>query len=327
MTRSLRLVTIIAGAALAATSMAAPAAALDTPTATVSVEVQVVGYVAPGFEPLGGRLSCGSLGGPLDFEVGAGAGPLSSGPLLVPAPTGCSVGEMQLGDPGPLGSWDNWWTAGAVFLQAGESATIHVTVERSYNGNQPEWDGGTWFPMEVFTVDKVWLDRWGGVSAEGLAWCPSLAASPVGPDPIIGINWDAIQYVGRRTAIHGSYGSDIGKNCFDPAHPTTPLRWTSMHMGLQEPTRAWVYGVDGRFGSGTIRIEADSYNDMSQVTQWWDPNGEGYSAACSTTDPNGNGRVDTGEWFDANGDGFCAYSIESGQRTIANLRTTTWRSR
>jgi hypothetical protein len=150
-----------------------------------------------------------------------------------------------------------------------------VTIQRFYNGRQPQWDNGTWFPMEVFTVDRVYLNRYGGVTAEGLAWCPSLAASPFGEgstvSPYIAIDWDATQYVGRTTAIHGSYGSDIAT----PA--SIPLTRRHPFGGLKHPSNrrhGWVtartevrLGVDPDDADSTtdgtrhpvVDVEGDGY--------------------------------------------------------------------
>lgn len=309
-------------AVLAAISLLAPAASpavaldLDPLKGYGQVNVVVTNYTA-GDYAVGGHLACDTLGGPVDFMIDEG----TSGLIELPVGATCSIADLDGGDAGELGRWSHWeWNQDLVIV-AGQVATWDVTLEREYNGGEPQVDYDAWFPMEVFTVDRVWVNRTGGISAEGLAWCPSLAAVPGGPEPIIGINWTATQYVGRRTAIHGSYGSDIGKWCFDELAPTAPVRWTSMHPAGTEAAMAWVYGVDGKFASGTIVIEADSLNDMSSITQSWDPDLEGYDPEGCTTQPNDIGA------FDVNGDGFCNYAIWAGQRVTAAVKTSAWKAR
>lgn len=318
--RRLRRVGAIALATALAGAVLTPVASAVGEVGFINIHVDVVGYTAGEFGGFAGRLGCDGLAEPVD--VGIEQGSYETGPIELMAGMACGLVEFSGGGAGSYAGWGGWSVEPAdwVVVATGQTTTLTVSIERWYDGSQPEWDNGAWFPMEVFTVDRVYLNRYGGITAEGLAWCPALAASPAGPEPIIGIDWEATQYVGRKTAIHGAYGSDIGKWCFDAAHPDTPVRWTSMHPSGTEADTAWVYGIEGRFGSGMVRIDADSYNDLSVISQWWDPQGQDYSPTCSTTpDPDG--------WYDANGDGFCAYAIESGQRTTANLKTTVVKAR
>jgi hypothetical protein len=327
MRRMSRLSIVLAAAALVVAT-AGPAAATDPPNplnAYVEITVVVEGYDVGDYSGFGGQFNCSNTLEPRGFGIGVDP---ASAVIELPIGEICHLTLFSGGDPGDLGEWGDWRTdQGAVLTVAGAVLPIEVTIQRWYNGRQPEWDNGTWFPMEVFTVDRVYLNRYGGVTAEGTAWCPSLAASPFGPVPYIGINWDATQYVGRKTAIHGSYGSDIANTCFDPIHRTTPVRWTSMHPSGTEAATAWVYGENGRFASGTIRIDADSYNEMELVTQWWDEQGDGYSNLCSPVDIDINGDGFTDGWYDSNGDGFCAFNVQSGQRTTANLKTIALKSK
>jgi len=318
--RAIPCLSIVLAAAALAASTAAPVVAngLDPNQGYVQVDVEVAGYVSSDVGGFGGRLWCSSWTEPQDFAIDWGS--TSTGPMPVPPGDTCAIAEFSGGDPGNLGEWGAWQASGAVQPTAGAVSTITVTIERHLNGLEPQWDAWAWFPIEVFTVDRVYVNRTGGITVEGLVWCPSLAGSPAGPEPIIGINWDATQYVGRKTAIHGSYGSDIGKLCFDSQHPTAPVRWTSMHPSGTSAATAWVYGMDGKFASGTIIVDADSLNDMSSVSQSWDPERWDYDPACSTdATPDG--------FFDSNGDGFCAYYIEAGQRVTAAVRTTSWKGR
>jgi hypothetical protein len=317
MRRISRVVVVIATTGIIA-SMAAPVAAVDVDPELgyANVVVEVVNYTVGDFV-FGGQIDCDSLGAPIDFFVPA----TESGPIALPVGDTCWVADFSGGDPGELGKWGNWTLESQVQIVLGQVVEMHVTMEREYNGNKPRWDVNDWLPMEVFTVDRVYVNRSGGITAEGLVLCKALAASPAGPDPIISIDWSATQYVGRKTAIHGSYGSDIGNFCYDSKHPTTPVRWRSMHPSGDEAVTAWVYGVDGKFAPGTIIIDADALNDMSSITQYWDPDLEGYDPEGCTPAFKANGG------YDQNGDGFCAYSIWSGQRTTAAVKTTSLKGR
>jgi hypothetical protein len=288
---------------------------LESGRGYAQITVTVVNYTL-GDYVFGGQIGCTSLESPVDVLLDD----VQSDPIDLPVGDTCWVEDFTGGDPGELGRWGKWTVDTQVQIVADVVAQMTVTMEREYNGQEPRVDFDGWFPMEVFTVDRVFVNRTGGITVEGLAHCPALATSPAGPVPIISIDWNATQYIGRRTAIHGSYGSDIGKFCFDPEAEETPVRWTSMHPSGTGAATAWVYGVDGKFGSGTIIIEADALNDMSSVTQGWDPDLEGYDPAC-TTDVKANGG------YDHNGDGFCAYSIWSGQQTQAALKSTSVKGR
>jgi hypothetical protein len=318
MRRISRVAVVIAATGLIA-SMAAPVAAVDVDPELgyANVVVEVVNYTVGDFV-FGGQIACGSLHAPIDI----GVGDTESGPIELPVGATCWVEEFTGGDPGELGQWGIWTVSPSeATIVAGQLITFNVHMEREYNGNEPRWDFNDWLPMEVFTVDRVYVNRSGGITAEGLVLCAALAASPAGSDPIINVNWSATQYVGRKTAIHGSYGSDIGNFCYDSEHPTTPVRWRSMHPSGDEAVTAWVYGVDGKFASGTVIVDADALNDMSSITQYWDPDLEGYDPEGCTPAFKENGG------YDQNGDGFCAYSIWSGQRTTAAVKTTSLKGR
>jgi hypothetical protein len=316
MRRISHLAVVVAATGLIA-SAAAPVAALDVDLELgyANVVVEAVNYTV-GDYVFGGQIGCDSLHAPIDFDVGE----TEAGPIELPAGETCWVQEFTSGDPGELGRWGNWTVSPSeATIVAGQVLTFNVHMEREYNGNEPRWDFNDWLPMEVFTVDRVYVNRAGGITAEGLVLCKGLAESPAGPDPIINVDWSATQYVGRKTAIHGSYASDIGNFCYDAEHPTTPVRWRSLHPSGVEAVTAWVYGVDGKFASGTVIVDADGMNDMSSITQYWDPDLDGYDPEhCGAAiKPNGG--------YDQNGDGFCAYSIWSGQMTTAAVKTTPFR--
>ena len=243
-----RLSIVLAAAALAASTAGSATATIppDSEKAYVEITVVVEGYTLGAYGGFGGQFTCTNTPEPRGFGVGDGP---ASAVIELPIGETCHLTQFSGGDPGDLGGWGDWW-AEPVVTEKGVVLPVAVTIERFYNGRQPQWDNVTWFPMEVFTVDRVYLNRYGGVTAEGTAWCPGLAASPFGPVPYINIDWDATQYVGRKTAIHGSYGSDIANMCFDPNQRTSPVRWTSMHPSGTGATTGTAAGT-GTAGPGS----------------------------------------------------------------------------
>lgn len=314
----------LAAAVTLAFSAAGPVAAAGT--GSIDVHVQVTGYFPGEIEPFFGRIGCLGLPQSIDFGVGISNGYGTSGPIQVPAGLNCKILELSPRYPGDLGYWGQMQTPGWVLVEENVTHNLEVTIERFYNGNEPMVDYSEWIPSELFTVDRVYLNRYGGISAEGLVRCSALAEklgyAPLNPEdlPIANINWDATQYVGRKTAIHGSYGSDIGNPCVDPSDPSKPFRWTSRHPAGNDSVIGWLYGVDGRFASGTIVINATLDAQARLVMQWWDPLGEDYDEDCSTT-PSEVG------YFDGDGDGFCVYEYTAQERVTTPVRTTSYKGK
>jgi hypothetical protein len=315
---------IVAGALLY--GMMPGGVALASSEPQIQVVVRVNGY-EPGFGLIFGSIACGTLSQPIEFGVAVNDGLGTSADLEAPIGDSCLIADVRPDTAGHLGQWGGWSIepAGPVTIPPTGNTVFTITIERYYNGNEPNRDAGMWFAPDLFTVDRVYLNKTGGITAEGLVSCRTMAEAV--PDFVrltgayIGINWTATQYVGRKTAIHGSYGSDIANSCYDPARPSQPVRWRSMHPGPgNEAVTAWVYGVDGRFAAGTIIIEGDAYNRMPTISQWWDPTRDDYSAACSTT-PRSDG------WYDVDGDGFCSFDNEFGLRATFVVKTTAVKTR
>ena len=325
MRRVSRLAIIPAAVVLAATA-AAPVAAVDPPpSASIQIAFDVAGYVTPDMPGVNVGIWCNTWGDEpqyFDFELYWPADPSWSEPIDVPADSVCDVVDFS-GADSKLGYWTDWLDepGGPFAVPAGEPVVVTITTERVYNGNEPWPDESRWFELDAFTIDRVFINRYGGVTAEGTLLCSSLAElygiePGKGEPPALGVNWTATQYVGRKTAIHGSYSSDIANFCIDPEDPGAPQPWRSMHPGTGEAVTAWVYGENGKFASGSIRIDAAVDDQSTYVLQWWDPSGE-----SGEFDPVRCGQLPVFEFFDSNSDGFCTIEVFVGQRTTANLRT------
>lgn len=223
----------------------------------------------------------------------------------------CHVGDIG-GDAGDLA----WWGAmdlPAVTVPAGGSATLAMVLERVYSGEDPRWDAFFSPVVERFTVDRVELNRYGGLRISGTLHCPSVEGTPFEQGNWLGMELTVTQYAGRRITIHGSWGSDIALNCFRTSEPG-PVPWVTRSSASTLPDGEWwIYGTDGRFAAGEVLVAA-GVTFWTAPGQWWDPEGEGYDPGCSTT-PRDDG------FYDANGDGFCAYYVDAGARVQAMVRT------
>jgi hypothetical protein len=311
---------IVAGALLLGLMQGGVALAAFEPQ--IQVHVTVTGHT-PGFTLVFGTIRCDGMAEDIGFGVAINDGSGTSADLEAPTGVACQIQEVWPDLVGDQAAWGDWSVepGGPVAIPEDANVQFTITIERFYIGSEPERDASAWFTPDAFSVDRVYLNKTGGITAEGLISCRTMAETVAGVDPIVNVSWDATQYVGRKTAIHGAYGSDVGSFCYDPDHPATPLRWYSMHPGPGgEAVTAWVYGVDGKFGSGRVIIEADSYSQLWAVTQWWDRTRDDFSSACSPT-PRADG------WYDQNGDGFCAYELEFGLRSTYALKTTTVRTK
>jgi hypothetical protein len=315
-----RLATLLVSGLLVLTA-AAPVAAVDT--GTVYVHVQIQGYtVQPG--AVGGELHCGGMPA-VGFGLEPGNTESTSGPFVVPAGS-CGIRNVGLGDAGDLGEWGPVYVTPDTNVAAGGTFTFEVTVQLLYNGNQPQWDVYGYIPMKTLSADRVLVKSTGAITVSGSIWCPEYRYWPFGDAAFVNVDWDATQYVGRKTAIHGSYRSDIATICYDPATPTKPLTWET-RSGANNGQIRWVFGTDGRFGSGTIIVEPSSGFEMTQVTQWWDDGRPDYSASCKPTPPTGDPNPTGYAFYDSNGDGFCAYDAFLYGRTQWTVRTTLVKSR
>lgn len=303
------------GAGLLAVSVAAPVAAVEP--AGVTVHVAVDGYNVGDFGPITGDLVCPGLEQPYGFQLDPGTAGSDFGPFSVP-PGNCEIENVGLGDSGYLGTWEGYTIEpeGWFSVADGQQVDVTVTVTRGYNGSEPEPDSSAWVTPSLFTVDRVLVNRSGGITAEGRIFCPDVAEwSPAGL-MFVNIDWDALQYIGRRTAVHGSYRSDIATICYDPAHPTAVQSWQT-RSGATNGGIWWVYGRDGKFATGTIIIEATTYSTVMLAirAQWWDETGTAgpYDPAC--------------QWEDAQGDGFCVDEVVVAGRVQTPVKATAVRTK
>lgn len=299
-----RRVAVVVSSLLLMLATAPPAGAQSQ--VTVSLEIAPypsgAGYVEVRLACASGGpfLADASLGQPAVFDLAGETGP-------------CFVADVGFGDPGDVGEWGGWSADPA---QVGIGGEITLALERVYTGEDPRWDGDPSatsgrFEISSFTVDRVELNANGGIRVFGTVWCPAVEGTPFESMNIVGMDWQATQYVGRRTAIHATWSSDQGLSCWVP--DAGPVTWRTMSSASRLPDGEWwVYGTDGRFGSGSIVIQA-GITAYSYVAQYWDPRSDDYRPDCTT---------DTSALMvDTNGDGFCAYYTDNGARAQATLRT------
>lgn len=287
-------------------AMAAPAAAVDPPQA--QVKVTVTGYTGGDWEGLSGTISCMPLSPPLEpyppisFGVGQQENPSSSGLLQLPAPAQCRIIDVQPGDPGLGGEWAEPEITPSSWTPVQDGVNLwEIKIERYYWGEWPPSDD-TWDEQafEVFTVDRVFLNRYGAITVEGSLSCRLAMGDVLAPDNrvLVNVNWDAIQYVGRRTAIHASWDSGIATPCWQNGS-SGPFTWQTLYPYPQGNVQ-WIVGQDGKFGTSMIRIDANASGGYQVIRQkfvdptWINPEGSSvpYQADCQ----------------DSNGDGFCVAS-------------------
>jgi hypothetical protein len=219
----------------------------------------------------------------------------------VPAGTACSVAITQWSDPGENADWDSeTWTPDWSFTLAEGANVIQLDLPRTWNdGWYPPDDAWSEHLLQL-SVDRVYLNGKGGIEVEGTSWCPE-AADVLSADPgamaFANANWSAIQYIGRKAALHAEWASAIAHACWDGADPSHgPYAWQTRYA-YPSGALQWVYAWDGKFGSGTIHVEAVGNTELFAVAQNFAPDGwtsyEGwyvpYAAECE----------------DSNGDGWC----------------------
>lgn len=297
----------LAGSLLLVLAGAVPAAAEEP--ASVTVTVGLSGYLQ-GVGGASALLHCEGLPVPLRAGVGAGEPP-SATTFQVP-PGWCWVTFDD--DPGYLGQWREVAISpdAALMAVAGEEIAFSVDVVREWNEQEPEWDTDAWLGVAPFTVDAVLVNRGGGITVGGAIGCPVEGAWPLDAWAVLNVDWTATQYVGRKTAVHGAYVSDIGTLCYRPDEPGAVYRWATL-SGANEGATRWVYGTDGKFAAGTIHVEASVGGTVELVTQGFDASLDRYDPAC-TAEPAEDGR------YDRNGDGFCAWRTTLEGRTQADVR-------
>jgi hypothetical protein len=294
----MRVLAAAIAASLLALSAGAPAAAADP--GSIRIDVAISGYTV-GFS--GGTatfwLGCSGFGGPQQVDVDL-AGLTGSG-LLGPLPFGttCVINDADPGDAGPMASFEEPQISPGSVTVGADVVAFQVGIERSWSGVTPQWDWAGEFRLDVLTADRALVNRYGGLTIEGRAWCKSMAGLPV--DQYLNVSWDATQYVGRKTAITAGYEPAIAFDCHDEAAPTAPVSWRTLGPGTQN-TVEWIYASNGKFAAGMVHVEVRIESWQELVSQWWDSSRDDYDSRCSTTPT-------TSGFFDANGDGFCAYNV------------------
>jgi hypothetical protein len=156
------------------------------------------------------------------------------------------------------------------------------------DGTPTEWDFVGEYQLDLLTADTALVNKNGGLTVEGLLWCPTIDGLPI--SDFVGISWDATQYLGRKSAITASYGPAIAHQC----NTETPVRWRTLGPGTQNKVQ-WIYAANGKFGVGTVHLELRVLSYQEIILELGE---EG----CPAT------GIGTPFW-DANGDGVCAYAV------------------
>lgn len=215
-----------------------------------------------------------------------------------PAGTACWLDVSYFPEAGDMAGWNDpeYSPNSGVTLEDGAN-TISVNLPRVWaDGWPPQDDVGVEYALQV-TVDRIYLNGRGGIEVEGTSWCPDAAALIEGPsEPLYaGASWQAIQYVGRKSAIHAGWDSAIAHPCWDVDDPDHgPYPWQTRYA-YPSGALQFVYGYDGKFGSGSIHVEAVANTDLVTMSQNFAPGGwtsfEGdyvpYDAACQDNDGDG----------------------------------------
>lgn len=275
------------------------------PAGFVEITAEVLGYTGGSWGQIGGELWCDGLSEPIGFGIDPGTG--SSGPIEVPGGRPCIVSEVRADDGGWNGWFSGWWVdpAGWTEVASGATTIFTITLVREYGGEWPP-EADTWaeHAFDRFTVGTVYLNKSGGITIEGSIACSAFPPPPDDGWIVVNVDWDAIQYVGRKTALRASYRSGIGTVCWTESG-TGPYAWTTSYPYPQGGTM-WVYSPDGKFGSGTIHVDAFAHGGYTSVHQDFDPTGGWgpYAPGCD----------------DRNGDGFCVSTHEYYGWAQADLR-------
>jgi hypothetical protein len=299
--------------------MAGPPIAAGDVLGTGSIVVHVaIGPYWPGVsDPFEGAVECESMAEPAGFAVWLDGPTGDSGPIDIevtdPAGQACWIESFWPPESG-VGEWGGVdGTGGTIIVGPGEVVDVWVSVERTFAG--ADWD--LWVDdyqdanVDLLTIDRVWVNRYGGITAEGRLWCPTAQdLFPGFQDIVLNVNWDATQYIGRKTAITARYESYFGSLCDE----TPPPVWQTMKFAPGGGAEVgWIYSTSGKFATGSIHVEAEAYGGFLAIAQWWDPDGDRYDPTCST-EPNSGG------WVDNDGDGFCVTEVWLGTRAQADLK-------
>ena len=116
------------------------------------------------------------------------------------------------------------------------------------------------------------VNRQGGITVNGTLDCtaevadaytwdpavPDAANIPANTMVLVGVHWEAYQFLGRNKVIRARYDPGIANPCFNnnPAvgPVTAPWSWRTSYA-FPVGTEQWVYSGDGKFAPGPIHIE------------------------------------------------------------------------
>lgn len=199
----------------------------------------------------------------------AGIGP-------VPAGTTCWIEVSYWPDPGWNAGWEETqYTPGPPFVLAEGENVLSVIMPRIWaTGWPPEDDIASEHSMAL-AISRVYQNGKGGIEVEGTSWCDAadVLTGDFEGDLYANAQWTAWQYVGRKTALQASYDSAIAHPCWvgsDPDHG--PYDWQTRYP-YPDGSLQWVYAWNGKFGGGTIHVEAQSQTEAVIVTQSFAPEG------------------------------------------------------
>lgn len=284
-----------------ATAMVVPVHAEPAPP-TLSIETQVSHYLGGWWEQqIGFTITCDGYGSVENVVVdlpGATDGNVLDplGPL--PAATHCWIEVSSYPNAGDNAGWNEaTFDPDSEFWLTDGDTHVTVSIARTWAQEWPPQDDVWSEHLLATTVDRVYLNSKGGIEVEGTSWCPEAAdVLPLGSDgAYANAGWSALQYVGRRTAIHAQYESAIAHPCFEPAAPNHgPYRWETRYA-YPSGALLFIYGSDGKFGAGSIHVEAFVGMELVGIAQNFAPGGwtsfEGeyvpYDAACQDNDGDG----------------------------------------
>lgn len=281
--------------------MVVPVRAEPAPS-TLSIETQVTHYLGGWWEQeIQLTVNCdgyGSVNVLIDLPGGTDGNVLEPlGPI--PAGTRCWIQVSSYPDPGDNADWEpETFDPDWEFWLAEGDTHVTMTIPRTWAAEWPPQDD-SWQEYELLlTIDRVYLNGKGGIEVEGTSWCPQ-AADVFGDDQDAALyanaNWDALQYVGRKGAITAGYRSGIAHECWegrDADHG--PFPWQTRYA---YPSGAiqYVYAGNGKFGSGSIHVEAFANTEAQVISQNFAPDGwtsfEGqyvpYDPTCQDNDGDG----------------------------------------
>jgi hypothetical protein len=292
---------LLAGLALVTAAAGSPVLAEPMP-ATLSLEASATHYLGGDWEhQIGFTITCeGYAAVEVAVDLPGSAEDVLNSIGPVPAGTACSMNITYWPDPGWNADWEEpRFTPGSEFvLQDGVNFVTVDLVRIWATGWPPEEDEAFEHDMAL-AVNKVLLNRNGGIEVEGTSWCPDAADILAGDfegDLYANANWMALQYIGKKTAISASYESAIAHPCWvggDPEHG--PYSWETRYPS-PDGALQFVYAVNGKFSNKTIHVEAASSTETMLVTQNFAPQGwTSFEGLYVPYDPEGT---------DINGDGW-----------------------